>query len=62
MANSGIDLATGQYDLQAATEALRSKLKEGSMSLKCTILRKKIKPVSGDKNKIERVIFCSDPR
>jgi hypothetical protein len=38
------------------------KLKEGSMSLKCTILRKRIKPVSGEKNKIERVIFCSDPR
>lgn len=35
------------------------------MTLKCTILRKKIKPVNGEADsadKIERVIFCSDPR
>jgi hypothetical protein len=32
------------------------------MTLECTILRKKIKPVNGDKDKIERVLFCSDHR
>jgi hypothetical protein len=31
-------------------------------SLECTILRKKIKPVNGDREKIERVIFCSELR
>lgn len=33
------------------------------MTLKCTILRKKIRSVSaGEKEKVERIIFCSDPR
>jgi hypothetical protein len=39
------------------------------LTLECTILRKKIKPVGGNANdntenakKIERVIFCSDMR
>ena len=76
--NTGIDLATGNIDLQAAAEALRQRLQEGGMTLSCKILRKKIKPVdSGNANasafqdeesktgggaKFERIIFCSDPR
>lgn len=54
-------------DREAAKKALEQRLNDGNTSLKCTILRKKIKPVNpitGDKeqDKIERVIFCSDPR
>lgn len=31
------------------------------MTLSCTVLRKRIKPVSGE-DRVERVIFVSDPR
>ena len=52
-------------DKELAKEALRQRLKEGQATMKCTILRKKIRPVNADKDegrKFERVIFCSDPR
>jgi hypothetical protein len=39
---SGIDLATGNIDPAAASEALKKKINEGG-SYKCTILKKKIK-------------------
>ena len=45
--NPSIDLATGNMDIQAAAETLRQRLLEGGMTLKCTILRKRIKPVTG---------------
>lgn len=61
--NTGIDLSTGNLDVNAAAEALRQRLQEGGMTLRCKILKKKIKGIEGpDKGKVERVIFCSDQR
>jgi hypothetical protein len=64
-ANSGIDLATGNIDPIAAKEAVLKKLSDGG-SLKCVILRKKIKKTISEESKegeeVERIIFCSDPR
>lgn len=61
--NAGIDLSTGNLDVHAAAEALKQRLMEGGMTLRCKILKKKIKATEGvDKDKIERVVFCSDQR
>ena len=40
---------------------MKARLQEG-MTLKATILRKRIKPIGGSDASVDRVIFCSDPR
>ena len=42
----GYDPNTGIFDKEAAAMALKQKLSEGSQTLKCSILRKKIKSVN----------------
>ena len=64
---STMNVFQGYENLDQARKALREKMADG-LTLECTILRKKIKPVAagggnqGETEKIERVIFCSDLR
>lgn len=55
----------GYENQDQARKALAEKIAKGELTLECTILRKKIKPVSDgnqEEEKIDRVIFCSDLR
>ena len=61
MGGSGSNGFQGYLDKEVAARALKEKLNE-DLTLQCTILRKKIKSVNGDKDQIERVLFCSDHR
>lgn len=60
---AGGGIFTAFEDRDSVKQVVREKLKDKEFSLECTILRKKIKPVNGtNRDKIERVIFCSELR
>ena len=61
LSQPGYDLSGNILDREAAAATLKARLQEG-MTLKTTILRKKIKSIGGGESSVERVIFCSDPR